>query len=277
VILEGVSETEGGGAAFPLKVEGEIRLVLGDKVHVKTQGIDATLGGEINLQLKGIDNIQSRGEIHVVKGRYKAYGIDLEIVRGRLYYVGDPVDHPSLDILALRTVGEVRAGVTVAGPLGSQVVKLYSEPALPEVDILAYMVLGHPLASGGGDQASLLATAASSLFSLGKSDSLTDQIKDRLGLNVLGLTTVDQTSAGRMGYKEVAVSPTGTASKASSSESLLTVGKFLTPKLYLSYGRSLVTGGNLFQLRYDIFRHWQIETQSGSESGADLYYKLEFN
>jgi len=40
---------------------------------------------------------------------------------------------------------------------------------------------------------------------------------------------------------------------------------------------TLFTGSNLFRLRYDIFKNWQIETQTGGgESGADLYYKLEF-
>jgi len=58
---------------------------------------------------------------------------------------------------------------------------------------------------------------------------------------------------------------------------VLTVGKYLTPQLYISYGRSLFTGSNLFRLRYDIYKNWQIETQTGGgESGADLYYKLEF-
>jgi translocation and assembly module TamB len=57
---------------------------------------------------------------------------------------------------------------------------------------------------------------------------------------------------------------------------MLTMGKFLTPQLYISYGRSLFTGNSLFLLRYDIFKHWQIETQTGSESGADIYYKIEF-
>ena len=71
--------------------------------------------------------------------------------------------------------------------------------------------------------------------------------------------------------------PSGVApTKSAGGQSTLTVGKYLTPKLYLSYGRSLVSGGNLFQLRYDVLKHWQIETQNGSESGADLYYKLEF-
>jgi len=274
VILEGAPASENG--KFPILVQGEIKLVLGDKVQVKAEGIDATLGGEMNLTLEGIESITSHGEIRVTKGRYRAYGIDLEIVRGRLYYTGGSVDQPTLDILALRTVADVRAGVTVAGRLGSQVVKLYSEPTMPDVDIMAYMVLGHPLGTSS-DQASLVASAASSLFSFGQSESFQDKLKDRLGLNVLGVETVDQANAGRMGYKEVPVTPTGAAPKASAGESLMTVGKYLTPKIYLSYGRSLVTGGSLFQLRYDILHHWQIETQSGSESGADLFYKLEFN
>ena len=274
VIMEGASVSAGNG--FPLAVDGLIHVVLGDKVQVKASGIDARLGGEMDLVLKGIDNISSSGEIRVIKGRYRAYGVDLDIVRGRLYYVKDPVSQPTLDILALRTVDDVRAGVTVAGHLSEPIVKLYSEPPMPDVDTLAYMVLGHPLGSSS-EQGSMIAMAASSLFSFGESESLQEQIKSRLGLSVLGMETVNPANAGLMGYKEIPVSPTGTPAKPVAGQSLLTVGKYLTPKLYFSYGRSIVTGGNLFMLRYDVFRHWQLETQSGSESGGDIYYKLEFN
>jgi translocation and assembly module TamB len=275
VIMEG-APTAAEGGKFPLLVEGRLHVVLGDKVQVKASGIDAQLVGEMDLVLNGIDNISSSGEIRVAKGRYRAYGVDLDIVRGRLYYVDEPVSQPTLDILALHTVGDVRAGVTVAGYLSAPIVKLYSEPPMPEVDILAYMVLGHPMGTST-EQGGMLATAATSLFSFGQSESLQDQIKERLGLSVLGVETVNPSSAGLMGYKEIPTSPTGAPSKQAVGQSLLTVGKYLTPKLYLSYGRSLVTGGNLFMLRYDILRHWQLETQSGSESGADIYYKVEFN
>ena len=276
VILEG-APSAAEEKRPPIVLDGRVRVVLGGKVKVEMSGIDAQLGGSMYLVLQGLDNISSSGEIRVVKGRYRAYGMDLEIVRGRLYYVNDPVDHPSLDILALRAVGDVRAGVTVAGILDAPIVKLYSEPPMPEVDILAYMVLGHPLGASS-EEGSMMALAATSLLSLGESSSVHEQIKDRLGLSVFGLQTVDTSGAGRMGYKEIPVAPAGeAAARPAAAESLLTVGKYLTPKLYLSYGRSLVTGGNLFMLRYDISRHWQLETQSGSESGADLYYKLEFN
>ncbi|HBG08187.1 MAG: hypothetical protein A2075_18325 [Geobacteraceae bacterium GWC2_58_44] len=276
VIMEGAPPAS-EGKPFPLALDGRIRVVLGEKVEVKASGIDAQLGGSMDLVLQGVDSITSSGEIRVVKGRYRAYGMDLEIVRGRVYYVDDPVDQPTLDILALRKVGDVRAGVTVAGFLKAPIVKLYSEPPMPEVDILAYMVLGHPLGASS-EQGNMVAMAATSLFSLGESSSVQEQIKDRLGLSVLGVETVDTAGVGLMGYKEIPVTPTGEAqARPAAAESLLTVGKYLTPQLYLSYGRSLITGGNLFMLRYDISRRWQLETQSGSESGLDLYYKLEFN
>lgn len=276
VVFEGAPPRGEEGGAFPLVLDGRVRVVLGDKVRVAASGIDARLGGSMDLVLDGIDNISSSGEIRVVEGRYRAYGMDLEIVRGRLYYVEDPVDRPTLDILALRKVGDVSAGVTVGGFLKAPVVKLYSEPPLPEVDILAYMVLGHPLGSSG-EQGSLVATAAAGLFSFGKAESLQEQIKDRLGLTTLGVETLDTSKAGRMGYKEISTTPGAAAQEPSGGESLFTVGKYLTPKLYLSYGRSLITGENIFRLRFDIHRRWQIETQSGSESGADIYYKMVFD
>lgn len=279
VILEGAQ----GPAAkqYALQINGLVHVVLGGKgkVQVKASGINATLGGEMDLELKGLENITSSGEIKVLKGSYQAYGVDLDIVRGRIYYSKAPVTQPTLDILALRTVGDVKAGVVVAGYLRAPVIKLYSEPSMADVDVLAYVVLGHPLSTGttGTDQAGALAMAASGLLSFGQSESLQDQVKQRLGLSVLGVETVTPSTSGLMGYKQVNVTPTGAPAKAPTTENLMTVGKYVTPKLYVSYGRSLVTQGSLLMLRYDVTKHWQIETQSGTESGADLYYKLEFN
>lgn len=274
VVLEGAVQPV--QTASPLSLDVKVRVTLGDKVLVKAHGIDARLGGGVDLEMKSLDRIKSRGEIRVVKGSYRAYGIDLEIERGRLYYAGGAIGQPTLDILALKKAGEVKAGVTVEGVLSAPVVKLYSEPTLPDVDILAYIVLGHPMGNSG-EQVSMMSQAAGALFSLGGSDTLQDKIKERLGLNVLGFEQRSETGTGLMGYKEIAVSPTGvTPTKTATAESMLTVGKYITPKLYFSYGRSVVTGNSIFQLRYDIFRHWQIETQTGTESGADLYYKIEF-
>jgi translocation and assembly module TamB len=262
----------------PLTMDVQVRLLLGDKVFVKVAGIDAQLGGAMNVSMSSLDRITSTGEIKVVKGRYRTYGVNLDIVRGRLFYAGGAIDRPALDFLALRTIGDVKAGVTVAGTLQKPVTKLYSEPAMPDVDVLAYIVLGHPIGSSG-EQASLMVQAAGALLTTSQAATLTDQLKNKLGLSTLEIQGGVGKTPGAMGYKPLVVTPPGSIpaiQQPGLTETMLTVGKYLTPKIYISYGRSLFTSSNVFRLRYDIFKQWQIETQTGTESGVDLYYKLEF-
>lgn len=277
VILEGRGVPVAKGP--PLALDVQVRVLLGEQVNVKVEGIDAQLGGAMDLSLISLDRITSAGEINVIKGRYRTYGVNLEIVRGRLFFAGGSIDRPALDFLALRTIGDVRAGVTVAGTLQQPITKLYSEPAMPDVDVLAYIVLGHPLGSSG-EQASLVARAAGALLTSSQANVLEDQIKKHLGLSTLEVRGGVGGTASYMGYKPLQVTPPGTipaTKQPGITETMLTVGKYLTPQLYISYGKSLFTGNNLFRLRYDIFKQWQIETQTGGgESGADLYYKLEF-
>lgn len=262
-----------------LVLDAQIRLLLGEKVFVKVAGIDAQLGGAIDLTFSRLDRITSRGEVKVVKGRYRTYGVNLEIVRGRLFFAGSTIDRPSLDFLALRTIGNVRAGVTVAGTLQKPVTRLYSEPAMPDVDVLAYIVLGHPLGSSG-EQASLVAQAAGALLTSSQATVLQEKIKSRFGLSTLEIQDGVGGTASHMGYKPLQVTPPGAVPAAQQpgiTDTILTVGKYLTPQIYISYGKSLFTGSNLFRLRYDISKKWQIETQTGDESGADLFYKFEFD
>jgi translocation and assembly module TamB len=150
---------------------------------------------------------------------------------------------------------------------------------MQDMDILAYIVLGHPLGSSA-QQASLLTMAASALLTSRQSEDLLGQIKNRLGVSTLEISSGTATSNGRMGYKPIKVAPVGTQaanSAESVSQTMLVVGKYLTPNLYVSYGRSIFTGGNLFFLRYNLSKNWQVESQTGQESGVDIYYKIEFN
>ena len=276
VILEGVPQRT--KKTDPLALDVNVRLTLGERVLAKVEGIDARLEGGIDVIFQSLDKITSKGEIKVAKGRYRAYGVDLEIVRGRLFYAGGPINQPTLDILALRTVGPVRAGVAATGNLRAPLINLYSEPAMPDVDILAYIVFGRPLGRSNDEQAGMMAQVASILLSKGQSVVLQEQIKNRLGLSTLELQAGGTEATG--GYKPIPVAPpgvTGANQVPGVSQTMLTVGKYLTPQLYFSYGRSLFTGSNLFRLRYDLFKRWQIETQTGNESGVDLYYRIEFD
>ncbi|MDZ4183492.1 MAG: translocation/assembly module TamB domain-containing protein [Desulfuromonadales bacterium] len=237
----------------PLDLDLEVRLLLGDRVMVDFGGIDARLGGDVIVTARGYETINGRGKINVVQGAYAAYGMKLDINRGSLLFAGGPIDQPTLDILALRRSGEVQAGVRVGGTPRAPTVTLYSEPSMPDTDILSYIVLGRPMGSDAG-QADLLMVAAGALLAKGESTVLQDRLRRRVGLDVIDIQSGD----------------------GDLTTSVITVGKYLNPKLYISLGHSLFTGSNVVGLRYDISERWQAESKVGEESGVDLFYKIEF-
>jgi translocation and assembly module TamB len=232
----------------------QVKVVFGKDVTVKAGGVDARLEGAVDLKARGINDIRGKGEIHVVKGKYSAYGVSLDIERGRAVFAGGKIDRPNLDVLALKKIEQVKAGVLVSGRPPDPTVKLYSDPTMADADVLAYIVLGHPLGSSD-EQASRVAQTAGLLFSTSQAAIFQHQIKQRVGLDTLDIES-------------------GTTGGV--SRSLVTVGKYLAPNLYIGYGRSLFTDSNLFRVRYDLSTHWQVQTQSGDQSGADIFYKIDF-
>lgn len=237
--------------SFPFALDLRVQIKLGERVLVKAAGIDARLTGGVELRITAPDAISASGEIQVAQGIYSTYGVQLKIERGRLLYSGGPIDQPTFDIQALRTVGEVKAGVQLSGTPRIPVVKLYAEPTMPDTDILAYIILGHPLGTEPG-QLSLLSAAAGVVLAHGQSVMLQEQIKRQLGIDVIALEGDDMTG------------------------SMVTVGKYLSPKLYLSLGQALFTNASEARLRYNITPKWQLETRTtGEKSGVDLYYLIE--
>jgi translocation and assembly module TamB len=237
-----------------MALDMRLKIKLGDRVLVKVAGVDARLSGGGELQLADPGKITANGEIQVAQGIYSTYGVQLKIERGRLLYSGGPVDQPTFDIQALRTIGTVKAGVQITGTPRVPVIKLYSEPAMADTDVLAYIVLGHPVGAETG-QLSLLSAAAGAILSRSQSVLLQDKIRRQLGIDV------------------IEVEESGDA-----AGSMVTIGKYLNPKLYLSLGQALFSNASEARLRYSIRPQWELESRTtGATSGIDLYYKLEFD
>ena len=250
VVVDAVRKKE---RALPLDLDVKIKVIFGDRVFVKMSGIDARLDGTVEVTMTSLEDIRGKGEIHVVKGSYKAYGVDLDITKGRIYFTGGPISQPRLDIIALRTVKEVSAGVIVVGSINRPIIRLYSEPAMPDSDIMGYMVLGQPL-SGDQSQVDAVMSAARLLLSASQSAGLNEQILNKFGIDSIG---VEKDSSDI-------------------TQSIVTVGKYLTPKLFISYGRSLFSATTYLKARYTFSERWEVETWTGTESGIDVFYKINF-
>jgi translocation and assembly module TamB len=53
------------------------------------------------------------------------------------------------------------------------------------------------------------------------------------------------------------------------------LGKFLSPRLFVSYGISLTEAINTVKLRYTLSDHWTVKTEAGEAKSADVEFKIE--
>jgi translocation and assembly module TamB len=262
VFIVGAKKASPSAPIFPL--DAKVRVLLGDKVWFKAEGIDARLVGSVILQIRNSKEISAIGEIQTAEGHYSYYGQKLEITRGHLLFDG-PLENPTLDVLALRKIkstsrweeqlSELQVGVVVTGKLQSPVIRLYSQPSMADVDILSYLVLGQPaVKSRNEEQTALITQAASALLSAGGSVLTQSQLLRSLRIDTLDIQT----------------------GKGDISRSLVTIGKHLDPRLYVGLGGSLFTNTYQVILRYSLTKHIEIETKAGTQSGANVYFKIEF-
>lgn len=232
-----------------------IDLDLNDKVLFRGEGVDVTLGGRLKLTAQPKQDIQAVGTVAVVKGKYKAYGQDLNITKGTVSFVG-PLSRPNLNIRAVRNLSPVGAGVEVLGNLENPRVTLVANEPMSEKDKLSWLILNRASSGSDGDEAAL--TAAASAFLAGK-------INDRIGLvDDFGLTSKRSRNA-----------QTGELNPA---EQVLTVGKQLSSELYLGYEFGLTSASQTVKLVYQLTRTIQAIVRVGSQSsGGEIKYVIRFD
>ncbi len=232
----------------------DLDLRQGQEVHLIGFGLNGYLSGQLAVRERPGQATTGRGQV-VVNGTYKAYGQNLKIDQGRLLFAGTPIDNPGLDLRAVRTGFAdpgVSVGLQVRGTAQRPILTVFSDPAMEQSDALSYLVAGKPLnqlKSGEGDA---VGSAARALGSAG-GDLLAKSIGTRLGFDEVGVA--DNSAVG------------GAA---------LTIGKYLSPRLYLSYGVGLFTPGEVVTLRYRLSRLFNIEVRNGTlSSRAGINYKIE--
>ena len=222
------------------------------------QGAYVRLTGAVVLKTGDSGAIMGSGEVRVAEGYYIAFGQRLEIRRGIVTFKG-PLASPNLDILATRTIKgqikEVIAGVLVTGTPESPTVRLYSQPAMPERDILASIVTGEVPSP---DKTRIdLWSIAEILAYAGESVILQNRVRDLLKEDELK----EKTEQGWV------------------SRSVDAISKHIRERFYVSVGGVPFTDSYLVTLRYTLSKHFEIETKTGSPdnpSGSILYFRIDF-
>lgn len=252
---DGSNSGKGAGKALPLRVD--VTLDLGQRFFIKGKGLDAQVGGSLRVRVDDGQLPRANGSIEVIKGTYAAYGQKLVIRRGILAFSG-PIDNPGLNILAVRPVpereGNVEAGVEVRGNALAPRARLVSTPSVPDTEKLSWLVLGHGTDSASGSQFDALSAAANALFGAAQGASLQARLAQSVGLDEVGI--------GRAQGLESTV---------------LTLGKRLSSRAFLSYEQGVSGASTLVKLRYQLSKRLSLQAETGTSTALDLFYTWSFD
>jgi translocation and assembly module TamB len=254
-----VDEKQQEQAASQMPIRAAVKVDLGRKTHLIGMGLDGKLNGTLTVIEKPGRATTGQGQIGV-SGTYRAYGQNLQIERGQLLFASTPIDNPGLNIRAARklnpnaTIDEGQeVGLLVSGTAQRPILTVFSNPVMEQSDALSYLITGKPLSEVKGGEGNMVSAAAQALGSAG-GDLLAKRIGAHLGVDDIGVSS----------------------SEALGGNSAFTVGKYLSPRLYLSYGVGLFEPGQVITLRYRLSKRWNFEAQNATDfNRASLNYRFE--
>ncbi|RTR05146.1 translocation/assembly module TamB [Halomonas nitroreducens] len=236
---------ERAGMALDIRVD----LQLGPDMRLAAYGLETELAGGLEVRQSN-GPLQLFGDVNLEDGRFRAFGQDLIIREGILYFSGPPGE-PLLNFEAIRnpssTQDDVIAGLRVTGPASGPSVEIFAEPAMDESRALSYVLTGRaPSESGSADNA---LTSALIGVTLGRTGGAVGAIGEAFGIQDLSLD-----SAG-----------TG-------EESQVVVTGNLTDRLSVGYGVGVFSPIAELTLRYKLWRDLYVEAVSGAAQAVDLIY-----
>jgi translocation and assembly module TamB len=248
------------------RIQSDLQIDLGERFKVWGAGVDARLAGQLTLRGRLPDALRLIGTVRIVQGTYTGFGQKLEIERGTLVFSG-PVDNPAIDIVAFRRYLPVEAGVALTGTARAPRLTLVSKPDVPDQDKLSWLVLGvgSDTARSGGQSAALQAAAATLLAS-SDPNRASPGIAQTFGLDVLSIRTGQTGSNG-----------TTSSSALNAQDTVVTLGKRITQRLFVSYEQSLRGLENLLRLQYEISERLSARVRAGTQNAVDLLWTYRYD
>ncbi|MGR8997919.1 MAG: translocation/assembly module TamB domain-containing protein [Gammaproteobacteria bacterium] len=245
-VILGQEKVEEKSPAAP-GIDANIDIALGKQISFSGQGLTTNLTGKLKI-IKDGEKIAMHGNVDMIKGRYKSYGQDLTVRKGRFLFNG-PVDNPWLEVEAIRVSNDkkVTAILSLTGSLQKPQTHISSDPALPEAEALAYLITGRPLNQVSKSEGNMLASAA---LSYGGSQAA--WIANKLGIN------------------EFEVQEGQTL-----QDTLVAVGQYLTPDFYVGAKVGLFNKQASIVLKHKITGSINVETQTGTSQRVKLNYEID--
>jgi len=239
------------GNVEELPVSAELSIIVEQKVQIDAFGLKGRLAGAIHVTDLPGKIATGTGNLDVKEGSFTVYGRELQIKTGQLLFSGGPIDNPGISVQAENTTKGVTAGIAVSGFLREPEISFYSQPPMEENEIISRLFMNTSLLGADSKESGFIGSVAA-----------------KTGIAPLGSALRDVKKALRVDDIKMEAGKT-------SEDMSLVIGTWMTPSLYISYGKNLLKDSGSFNSRYILGHGFSLETETGStESGVDVKYEI---
>jgi translocation and assembly module TamB len=221
-----------------LRLALRLNVSANEQVRVKGFGLDGIVAGNVLVNSPYDSPTRLIGTLKLV-GKYEAFGQELQIKHGNLTYTNSLITAPRLDILTERFIEDenITVGLEVTGSASNPKTRVISNPTMTDSEALSWLLFGRALHLVNANQAQTI-NAKSMALNAGGS-LLLGSVGKQIGLDHASLS--DSRVLG---------------------DSTLTIGKQLSPRLFVSYGVSLLGIGQVITLKYLLKQGLDISIES---------------
>jgi len=257
-------EAAGGGSGGDIPVELNILVDLPRNININTTLLESEIGGKVNV-LTEDNQLALYGDLEVLRGKVFFYGQTFRIEKGVLAFRSLKRINPTLDITAVSRVGQTRIVINVTGDLETPKVSLYAEDQngsrLPydQRQIVSILAFRTEDSEGTVEVGSLMEERLPQVVQSYISREFESVARTTLGVESFEFVPSDE-------------------DVFDFSQANVSIGKYLTDKIYLKYTRSLSFDENsedIINLQYRITDVISIEAKRETGPQAKENYRLD--
>ncbi|MBX4335313.1 translocation/assembly module TamB domain-containing protein [Bartonella raoultii] len=230
-------------------VRFDMRITAHNQFFVRGRGLDAELGGRINLTGPWND-VHPVGEFEMIRGRFDILSQRLNFDQGQASFSGNL--NPTVYFVTHNNSGDIHVTVTVSGTIDNLDVNFSSQPKLPQDEVLARLIFNRSLNELSPFQIAQLAAAVADLAGA-PNTSLLNTLRTKIGLDDLDVIVDEKGNTG------------------------LRVGRYIRNNIYLGFeaGSDGTTKGTI---NLDVSRHLKAKGAIGNEknSSIGLFYERDY-
>jgi translocation and assembly module TamB len=238
----------------PVVTRLDLEIQAPGQVYVRGRGLNTELEGNFKVTGTSIKPIVD-GNLKMRRGTLNVLNRQFNFSRGVVMLDGVPRQEPTLDFKAdAKPVPDAKMAVLVTGEVSSPKISLWSDPELPQDEILSRILFGKSAGAITPVEALELTASVATLSGSGAGPGLLDSVRNSLGLDTLKFSNDDE--------------QTGPGVEA---------GRYIADGVYLGVEQGLGEGSSNATIEVEVTPNITIESDIGSDSQSRLGINMEWD